>query len=782
MFRILGIKVLEGCEAIIRKILKENTLYLLTSDYKESANELILLPEEKNIKTSACEDLYDVHFKNGHTLHVNVSAIVGKNGDGKSTIVEVIISVLNNFAINCGYLNDQESLRYIGGLNAILYYELDSIVYAIRSYNGGLEWFREGQKITDIESCGEELEKKITLKRNHIKELLYTLVINYSLYGYNSEKMPWIESLFHKNDAYQTPVVINPMRTKGNIDVNREEFLSRQRLMTLFTVMDEDMTKDDIIEIRKISDTESAIGYAFKLEDQSKFLNKTIAEFFLKARAISSSWYEVKDFNKYNNFITGYFMDKICNFVERFGSVMADYHVLFQFATDTIDNWTQNSNTEIFHYVSLVQDRIAKDKRLADVYRDHLRHLRLIKPRNKRKLNYAQMYRLILVVTIWRIITSNNRFNMCHADLNQVILEEGKPRNRAMLYVLYKIISIMETYSGMMTFNYLSDEKFLCMNEGWIDDYTYKQIEKDIENIYNTHDYRTLKLWQTINFLAREDEYFGTNRCNLVGITDYTHYINFDDLREALPKVGREITSYLPSPIFVGDIILNNGVDNYALGTLSSGMTQRLNSVGSFIYHLRNLDDEHQEGDLISYNNLVAIFEEVELYFHPEYQKAYLSYLLKQIEHSNQKRFDNLHIIFVTHSPFILSDVLRNNILCVKNGSPKKEAPFLTFAANIHDILRQPFFMEKGTIGDYSQLVINKIIRQLRSQGDGERFDEVANESSYILDLINSIDEPIIRNSLLSEHARVFKSHNAIDGRIQALEDEINRLKQMRGE
>lgn len=78
--------------------------------------------------------------------------------------------------------------------------------------------------------------------------------------------------------------------------------------------------------------------------------------------------------------------------------------------------------------------------------------------------------------------------------------------------------------------------------------------------------------------------------------------------------------SFLPAPVFVGDIVLNRYNDFYTVNTLSSGMIQRLNSVGSFIYHIRNLDNEQKDDLLIDYSNITVIFEEVELYFHPEYQ------------------------------------------------------------------------------------------------------------------------------------------------------------------
>lgn len=61
----------------------------------------------------------------------------------------------------------------------------------------------------------------------NLKELshdfFYTFVSNYSLYAYNSlelnkeytdDNQCWIEKIFHKNDGYQTPIVLNPYRKK----------------------------------------------------------------------------------------------------------------------------------------------------------------------------------------------------------------------------------------------------------------------------------------------------------------------------------------------------------------------------------------------------------------------------------------------------------------------------------------------------------------------------------------------------------------------------------------
>src|SRR4029077_4900549 len=63
----------------------------------------------------------------------------------------------------------------------------------------------------------------------------YTIAINFSHYAYNTTSLQsdtkWLDGLFHKNDGYQTPIVINPYRENGNIDINTENHLVRSRLI-----------------------------------------------------------------------------------------------------------------------------------------------------------------------------------------------------------------------------------------------------------------------------------------------------------------------------------------------------------------------------------------------------------------------------------------------------------------------------------------------------------------------------------------------------------------------
>src|SRR5690606_6156900 len=69
------------------------------------------------------------------------------------------------------------------------------------------------------------------------RSMFYTICMNYSHYAFNAndyvspDQPNWLEAVFHKNDAYQTPLVINPWRDEGNIIINRENDLVKSRLI-----------------------------------------------------------------------------------------------------------------------------------------------------------------------------------------------------------------------------------------------------------------------------------------------------------------------------------------------------------------------------------------------------------------------------------------------------------------------------------------------------------------------------------------------------------------------
>lgn len=794
-FRIAAIKILDGCEPYVRKKLKEGKVYLFSSRYVEDKyNELTLGLNREVTGNLYAQTMYNIDREVG-ALDVSVNAIVGQNGDGKSSLLEVMLRILNNFAYTRGFLEDQPTLKYVEGVNAILYYEIDDAIYAIKCEGKTISWYENGEEILKLE--GDDAQKKRFLQEHFVPDLFYTMVINYSLYAYtaaslgggNSDDGYWIDGLFHKNDSYQTPVVLNPMRTKGVIDVNKEEYLSKQRLMSIF------VSSDGQDEVRMVSSNEKAVGYAFSLEKESKFLKTTIRKYFNDTFQDDLVWDELQNSEQSQEKNLNELIARFHKFWGSFRPELSENPALVKLCNQYLSNKRRSRKTDLRRYLTLINNTAypinPKTKK---------------RPRNEfgrefgtlvntsgdlSKMNYRQFYRLMLVLLVWRALTETKEFGIKGERLDDALKDCREPRNAAKLYLIYKFISIAETYKGFCNAYYLTEDKYTPLTREWPNGDALGTIIQDLKLIMRTNDYRTLKFKQTVRYLKQGKEYYGAEPCDFPHIS-YDYFLSFDDMNRQMVGIPlKEIQWSLPCPVFVGDIVLYDGKDFFPLDTLSSGMIQRLNTVGSLIYHLRNLDD-NQEGDgMIAYDQVCIVMEEVELYYHPEYQKSYLNYLLEQISRAGLSRLKSLNLVFVTHSPFILSDITRNDILCLENGV-QVDLKFQTFGANIHDLLRHPFFMKNGTIGDYAQKVINEIIVTLSvydamKKTGNEAFDLVQfkrenpelvkhmdflpteddgslNEQDFgilysmrsLREAIGLLDEPIMRDALKREYERIF--------------------------
>lgn len=314
-FKLIGVRPLKGCAINIRKILKEDTTYFLYDDFEVDHEnpEAIRFKGYNNIPPTFFSDI-----SNSKTPLISISAIVGKNGDGKSTIVELIIRILNNFAYAAGYQIYQDELKPIKGLNAILYYSIDNKVYYFKS-KGAIITSNLFESKLDIRhpSYNKELLEKIK------PFLFYTQITNFSLYSYNANEFIhenqksgecWINGIFHKNDAYQTPIVLNPWRDNGVIDINKENYLMNQRLVSLF--VDSDNGKDSF---RNIDDKKEAKYIVSDLYPESKLLLKTYKDYFIDTYKFEENYFlsqiidlkEVERNPKDNNYIS-FIEDHIC--------------------------------------------------------------------------------------------------------------------------------------------------------------------------------------------------------------------------------------------------------------------------------------------------------------------------------------------------------------------------------------------------------------------------------------------------------------------------------------
>jgi hypothetical protein len=160
---------------------------------------------------------------------------------------------------------------------------------------------------------------------------------------------------------------------------------------------------------------------------------------------------------------------------------------------------------------------------------------------------------------------------------------------------------------------------------------------------------------------------------------------------------------------------------------------------------------------------------------------------------SVHQRYDNLNILFITHSPFILSDIPKQNVLFLEvdenNGksTPKDFKRMNTFGANITDLLSDSFFINDGLIGDFAKGKINKTLNWLRIQANKKiemddqkleidkelEYNDVENTKEYNKKIIQLIDEPLIHYQLKELYMQYVNDDDY-------LQEEIDRLTKLK--
>ena len=186
----------------------------------------------------------------------------------------------------------------------------------------------------------------------------------------------------------------------------------------------------------------------------------------------------------------------------------------------------------------------------------------------------------------------------------------------------------------------------------------------------------------------------------------------------------------LPPSFFIPTLTIKNPDINglpIEISKFSSGERQLLYTFSTYVYHIRNLLSIPKER--VAYRHICLILDEAEICFHPEYQRLFVSRLLFLIKSLNLNRFCAFNIIIATHSPFILSDIPRDNILYLDKGIAQERDHFVKpLAANISDILYQSFFLRNGFIGEWARTKINGLLKRWISwdelNSDEQRFVE----------------------------------------------------------
>lgn len=772
-FRLIAVRILPGCDASFVKCLKENTFYYLNNDYAISCDGHEIKPRSSSI-TPLDDDFFTLEEDDKDSkINVNLSAVVGKNGDGKSSLIEIVIRLLNNFYERYD-LDPLRSLHHIKGLCVELYYLLDGTFFRLKEDSNKLD----NDIITLDQYIGNNnawtLHTTSIPREKMPGSLFYTLVSNYSHYAYNTEDIDnpwhdirsedhWLHHVFHKNDGYQTPLSIHPFRSKGNIDMNREKHLSRQRVLAtwLRSSINEDRSGNSMVFNGK-----KAVELRLTDIGCSKLQEVTFRQFFQHSSGTFLLGDAIETVTRFINITKTFDQDETTGTLF-IGIQMALIKCarkyfghqnnlrLFNDARDWIVKEGLTDNRSDLAELLDLMDRVPEEDMAPDV-REAIAVWRQFS-----MLSLMQIQRIEMVdyiCDLWEhdglpVIDERRLRFKFSPELIFKPYSKLNETEKCLHYILYKTISIFETYPtyGFPCRKYSDSALFFDDMLPGFTRVTVDNIDSGITRPFlqlaedwNNKTHTTLKLRQTYNYFRETGPstwkiYHRDHAANPE--SGYTS-IEFTKLSNAEKAMISDIAN-MPPAIFNWDIFFDTRDWNtrVALESFSSGEKQKLYSLTAIIYHLQNIDSISP--GRLRYDAVNIFLEEIELYFHPEWQRTFCHDLITLVYKAGLRNIGAINVVFVTHSPYLLSDIPKTNVLFLKDGVPDYSMQENTFGSNINGLLKNGFFLPSLPMGEFAHTKINALFGKLHSG------DVLPEEMPRIYQDILRVGEPVIRQQLM---------------------------------
>lgn len=707
-FSVLAVRILPGCKEHLKKILKEEW-YQLNSWYTLKDGKLTKRDD------AALE-------RNLYGENISISAIVGKNGSGKSSLMELIFRLVNN--LNFCMMQGSTTVAawpplFIEGLRAELYFECQGELgrLSCNDYEVEFQWGNDKKQTFQADHLrgrhdDNSLKKLVYISRH----FCFNLVSNYAMMSLNpgdywrdaaypvdryGKSGNWLDSIYNKNDGYTAALGIEPYKGEGNINLYTQKKLCRARLVGM------------LIETGRRGE-ELFDGYSY-------------------------------------------------NSIE----LRFDKEFMFKQGNDPSVDYLHGGN-----------------------------HLNLELPNLlKKKLSFAA------------VILREYGFT----DLNK----KDPVVMMAAAYLAHKTLHVAEIYPKYNQYRRVGKTRYFARDTRAFDKQIADEMQSrgaDIDNlefseldlhglvneIEKDDSHITLKIRQTLHFLNEVKHRYENEDRSWVcpEIESYEQYMRlYDSRREENKHIYDSIDSimdYYPPPFFESSIYLNrrkysknaNGrqtkVERIPYETISTGEQQFIQTTVSLLYHIRNVVSVTDIEGAAKYYNINLFIDEIEACFHPEYQQRFIKLFLGMLNAQKLTERCNVNIVIATHSPFILSDIPKQNVLYLDNGYIAKETEQTVnpFCGNVSEMLRHSFFLDKGFMGEWAKETVNDLIMFLDLQEDQEAAREYHPRRDWTKEtakaFINMIGEPILKGSLMNKYAEVFNDNN--DALVAWHQAEIARL------
>ena len=326
-----------------------------------------------------------------------------------------------------------------------------------------------------------------------------------------------------------------------------------------------------------------------------------------------------------------------------------------------------------------------------------------------------------------------------------------------LIIVLRKIFEIgnKEKYSEEELRNMLKQKrkKFLKLLDGKFPNEKFKILLKELGKSLKTPNKEiSSKNYETVeevaalvnNIIEKKDEINIQNDNRIIK----KFKINFEEKNEKIKELLEKYQNFhIPRDETDADLLFKS-VEYIRIEEegLSDGERIKLQYF-STIYGVLN-------GEFKDREYITLLFDEVETYLHPEWSRRFLYELIEELERYEDKKFK---LIFATHSPFLIADVLAKDCIYLskdENGKIQAEIKehVKTFGANIIDLFKNTMFLE-STFGKFATEKIKEVVEKIDK---AENYSQIKNNSE-IKFLIDEIGEKLISNKLKSMIESKFK-------------------------
>lgn len=697
--------------------------------YQAEENELIFIRNETYI-----ENLYEEY-----SVISDVSAILGKNSAGKTTILRMINAIFNGLNI---YSKEKYIIIFEKESKYILYTNYMRIEYNERMLDKkiqcekreyfyaidilqevGLIYF---SNVFDRATPFQGNANLIDVSANYMFEQFYMDYINGKMKSF-SEKTSILEE--YKSESIMTEIdfLLDIKRTTATEELDLLFDIPAQIELGFSQVLP-DYGNDPLCDDEEYNHLLKEIYKSLEdyLNENQEFDGEGVS-YFLKE-------------------IIFYFLfDELCRFCKE-----DKYNVL-----DALRCWThkiESQNWEISSYYQEILELLGLEHAIEDT----------TSIGNKENLESdEETYEDGAFYDIW----------------------EGFDRLRSQLE-----IDSTEKINYSLIIHKLSKIRVMAEKEHWknhhIISYNLKQAEyllEEIQDDLSSHDYdlfSTTCIYEADFYIENAiDAYNGERFMYTFSDDDFDNSLlapsNIDEIPEVKPLLDNDTENRLTILRKVINMLIDF-TKRYEFDANANMLKVRLDSedILEFIYNFQELDCEtvvmdtkrtdissghsaylnmcarinsaKKSGEICRKENVILLIDEGDIYLHPEKQLAYMDNLLKLLQILYQEK--KVQLIVTSNSPFIISDIQASNILYLERKGRKievvKSTISNTFASNINVLLLDSFFVKNGLIGEYARKKIDSILQNLRNGNLSE------DKYLYFEELIKIIGEPIIRRKL----------------------------------